>query len=155
MTTHQTKTFFDQYNDFADACDNPRGTILEVPDRTFAEMCRRLVNEEWAEETGPAMDRYLAHPSLENFVELSDGIVDTIYVLCQLARTFGVPLNDAWDEVHASNMAKVVGGKVIRREDGKILKPEGWKPPALWDICYAKYTERMVAEGKAGLGDLK
>ena len=26
-------------------------------------------------------------------------------------------------------MQKVVDGKVLRREDGKILKPEGWQPP--------------------------
>jgi len=32
-------------------------------------------------------------------------------------------------EVHRSNMAKLVDGKVIRREDGKVLKPEGWTPP--------------------------
>jgi predicted HAD superfamily Cof-like phosphohydrolase len=39
----------------------------------------------------------------------------------------------AWDEVLRSNMAKVdpLSGKVRRREDGKILKPEGWKPPNL------------------------
>jgi len=28
-------------------------------------------------------------------------------------------------------MAKLVDGKVIRREDGKVLKPEGWQPPQL------------------------
>jgi hypothetical protein len=26
-------------------------------------------------------------------------------------------------------MAKLVDGKVIRREDGKVLKPAGWTPP--------------------------
>lgn len=31
--------------------------------------------------------------------------------------------------VHASNMAKAPNGVVIRREDGKVLKPEGWEPP--------------------------
>ena len=25
-------------------------------------------------------------------------------------------------------MAKLVDGKVLRREDGKVLKPEGWQP---------------------------
>jgi predicted HAD superfamily Cof-like phosphohydrolase len=30
-------------------------------------------------------------------------------------------------------MAKIdpTTGKVLRREDGKILKPEGWQPPSL------------------------
>ena len=33
--------------------------------------------------------------------------------------------DDAFNEVHRSNMAKLVDGKVIRRDDGKVLKPEG------------------------------
>jgi hypothetical protein len=28
-------------------------------------------------------------------------------------------------------MSKLVDGKVIRREDGKILKPEGWTSPQI------------------------
>ena len=39
--------------------------------------------------------------------------------------------DDAFNEVHRSNMAKLVDGKVIRRDDGKVLKPEGWLPPQL------------------------
>ena len=39
--------------------------------------------------------------------------------------------DDAFNEVHRSNMAKLVDGKVLRREDGKVLKPEGWQPPQL------------------------
>jgi predicted HAD superfamily Cof-like phosphohydrolase len=33
-------------------------------------------------------------------------------------------------------MAKLVDGKPIRREDGKILKPEGWTPPDIKKILY-------------------
>jgi len=38
-------------------------------------------------------------------------------------------------------MAKVdpVTGKVKRREDGKILKPEGWTPPDL-----SKFTKKKL-----------
>lgn len=35
----------------------------------------------------------------------------------------------AADEVTRSNLSKIVDGRVIRREDGKIMKPEGWRPP--------------------------
>ena len=39
----------------------------------------------------------------------------------------------AWQEVMRTNMAKVdpVTGKVRKREDGKVLKPDGWQPPFL------------------------
>jgi predicted HAD superfamily Cof-like phosphohydrolase len=36
-----------------------------------------------------------------------------------------------WDEGAKSNLSKIdpVTGSVRRRDDGKILKPEGWQPP--------------------------
>ena len=107
------------------------------------------------EETTTALNHYILNPSIENFAEVADGIVDTIYVLCQLGRVLGVPLDAVWDEVQAANMRKVgADGKVLRREDGKILKPEGWKPPAVWDICYAEYVKKMQREqGSKALGD--
>jgi predicted HAD superfamily Cof-like phosphohydrolase len=39
----------------------------------------------------------------------------------------------AWNEVARSNLDKIdsVTGKVKKREDGKVMKPEGWKPPQL------------------------
>jgi predicted HAD superfamily Cof-like phosphohydrolase len=45
-----------------------------------------------------------------------------------------------FDEVHAANMRKAPGGVVTRRPDGKVVKPEGWKPPDVarvleeWDL---------------------
>jgi predicted HAD superfamily Cof-like phosphohydrolase len=44
-----------------------------------------------------------------------------------------VDAEGAWKEVMRSNFAKVDPrtGKVTRREDGKVLKPEGWEPPRL------------------------
>ena len=39
----------------------------------------------------------------------------------------------AWREVMNTNFAKIdpETGKVIKRADGKVLKPEGWKAPEL------------------------
>jgi predicted HAD superfamily Cof-like phosphohydrolase len=42
-----------------------------------------------------------------------------------------------WKEVHRSNMAKLEGG-VRKREDGKILKPEGWTPPDVEGVMYGR-----------------
>jgi hypothetical protein len=55
-----------------------------------------------------------------------DAIVDSIYVLLGTAVTFGVDLEPIWQAVQAANMAKVGGGI---REDGKVLKPDGWIEP--------------------------
>jgi hypothetical protein len=38
-------------------------------------------------------------------------------------------------------MAKLVDGKVIRREDGKIQKPEGWSPPDIKSVLEKSHEE--------------
>ena len=45
----------------------------------------------------------------------------------------GFDVDGAWCEVAQSNLAKInkETGKVIKREDGKVLKPEGWTEPNL------------------------
>jgi predicted HAD superfamily Cof-like phosphohydrolase len=66
--------------------------------------------------------------------EVADGALDLIYVSAGLLHSCGIPdPHGLWDEVQRSNMAKVdrKTKKVLRRPDGKVLKPEGWSPPNL------------------------
>ena len=48
-------------------------------------------------------------------------------------RAAGWDGEGAWKEVMDTNFAKIDldTGKVRKREDGKVLKPEGWKAPQL------------------------
>lgn len=64
-------------------------------------------------------------------VEFTDAIVDLLYFLYGTALALGIPLEEAFAEVHESNMAKRnPDGSVSRNPDsGKVLKPEGWQPP--------------------------
>ena len=85
----------------------------------------RLISEEVSE---------LAKATEDNDpVEIFDAILDIIVVCIGAGHSLGLPMQAGWDEVVRSNMSKVdpVTGLVRRREDGKILKPEGWTPPAL------------------------
>jgi hypothetical protein len=41
---------------------------------------------------------------------------------------------EAFKRVHESNMSKLVDGKPLLREDGKILKGKNYKPPYLLDL---------------------
>ena len=61
-----------------------------------------------------------------DLVQAIDGLCDLLCVVYGAALEFGVELAPYWDEVHRTNMAKM-GGPV--RDDGKRLKPDGWKPP--------------------------
>jgi predicted HAD superfamily Cof-like phosphohydrolase len=66
-------------------------------------------------------------------VEALDAILDTIVVLAGAAHSLGVDVEGGWNEVIRSNMSKVdpASGKLLKRADGKVLKPEGFTPPNL------------------------
>lgn len=70
-------------------------------------------------------------------------LIKSSRVLCDAAHSYGIPLAAVWDAVQAANMAKVdpVTGKVRRREDGKILKPDGWQPPNIAAVLWPSQQE--------------
>ena len=81
-----------------------------------------------------------------NFEEAIDGLADLLYVTYGAAIRFGIDIEPFFAEVHAANMAKQGG---TTRADGKIIKPEGWKPPnikALLDVQRAWGPDPSLAE---------
>jgi predicted HAD superfamily Cof-like phosphohydrolase len=61
-----------------------------------------------------------------------DAICDSVWCLLGYGLARGYDMNKAWEEVTRSNMAKIhADGKVHKRYDGKVEKPEGWVPPDL------------------------
>ncbi|MFD6400800.1 hypothetical protein [Nocardia sp. NPDC060249] len=64
-----------------------------------------------------------------DLIEVDVAIHESMYQLSALAIILHVPMDRVWAEVQRSNIAKMVDGEVIRRDDGKIEKPEGWTPP--------------------------
>ena len=63
--------------------------------------------------------------------KIADGCVDLMYVTIGLLISYGIDFRPLWKAVHKANMAKV-GGK--KRQDGKILKPEGWIEPDITSL---------------------
>ena len=74
-----------------------------------------------------------------------DAICDSIWVLIGLAQMMNLPLERGWDEVAISNLRKIDPelGRVQRDENGKILKPEGWRPPDMLRII--KHDPRQTS----------
>ena len=105
-------------------------------------------------EEGIAFIRQMVNDELDELVEAknvteqADALVDAIYYICDFAARNGINLDPLFEIVHGANMQKVVDGKVIRREDGKILKPEGWEDPA---PKLEKEMARQASDG--GFGD--
>lgn len=67
----------------------------------------------------------------EDRVEEADAVADTVWVLIGYALARGIDLTCIWDEVARSNLAKIdpLSGTVLKREDGKVIKPAGWQKP--------------------------
>lgn len=69
----------------------------------------------------------------ENNVEKLDALIDILVVTAGAIHSMGADGEGAWNEVMRTNFAKIDPdtGKVRKRSDGKVLKPEGWQPPNL------------------------
>lgn len=104
--------------EFTRACqdDLPQQPVLMPPDHIA--FIRAMVNDE--------MDEL---EEAESITEQADALVDAIYYICDCAVRHGMNLDPLFDIVHSANMMKVVDGKVIRRDDGKIMKPDTWQDP--------------------------
>ena len=84
---------------------------------------------------------YIAAENEDDIVEIADALADIIYIACGTAVSYGIPLDKVFEEVHRSNMAKLVDGKVLRRADGKVQKPEGWTPPDIAGVLKKSHDE--------------
>jgi predicted HAD superfamily Cof-like phosphohydrolase len=62
-----------------------------------------------------------------------DALIDILVVTIGAIHSLGADAEGAWKEVMRTNFAKIDKdtGKVRKREDGKVLKPQGWTPPDL------------------------
>jgi len=109
---------FEDIERFGSACD-------QEPSEANYEMYLNLIREEYQE----------LHEALEDNdrVEQLDALVDILVVTMGAIRAGGFDGEGAWKEVMDTNFAKIdpETGKVRKREDGKVLKPEGWKAPEL------------------------
>lgn len=128
-------SFFDDVAEFHALFHLPLGEKLAFTSSEDQLLRMRLIREEVAEI-------FEAH-ARQDIVEVADGIADLIYVACGMAVSYGIPLNKVWAEVQRTNMAKAGPDGVPRyREDGKVLKPDGWTPPDIKSILERRANER-------------
>lgn len=115
-----TKTMFEMVRDFHTAFGQRVGTRPILPDYQERELRMRLMKEEFNE--------YNKAEDNSDITNLAVELADIIYIACGTAVSYGIPLDEVFNAIHQANMNKLIDGKVIRREDGKIKKPEGWQP---------------------------
>tara|TARA_R110001606_G_scaffold2418_2_gene10573 strand:- start:3328 stop:3792 length:465 start_codon:yes stop_codon:yes gene_type:complete len=109
---------FNDVDKFGTACDQPAS-----PENY--KMYLGLIDEEY----GELVDAVIANDKVEQL----DALVDILVVTIGAIRAAGWDGEAAWREVMNTNFTKIDEdtGKVRKRDDGKVLKPEGWKAPEL------------------------
>jgi predicted HAD superfamily Cof-like phosphohydrolase len=122
--------FYTDVKEFHQAFGQRIGEEPELPSKEERELRKKLLAEEYTE--------YVVAEYKDDLIEIADALADIIYIACGTAVSYGIPLDRLFAEVHRSNMAKLVDGKVIRRSDGKVQKPEGWTPPNVKSVLYSE-----------------
>lgn len=107
---------FKDQKKFMQAC----GQSTDIDNKLQLELYKRLIDEEVA-EFFESKDR------VNTVKELIDIIVVTVGALYSL----GIDPEEAWEEVVKSNNSKIdpVTGKVLKRDDGKVLKGPNYVAP--------------------------
>jgi predicted HAD superfamily Cof-like phosphohydrolase len=116
-----TNPFRDQEK-FMRAC----GQSVEGLDEAQYKLYCDLIEEEYNDEFKTALAN-------NDRVEQLDALIDILVVTIGAIHSGGFDAEGAWKEVMNTNFAKIDNetGKVRKREDGKVLKPQGWTAPNL------------------------
>ncbi|MCL2439755.1 MAG: hypothetical protein FWD15_04575 [Alphaproteobacteria bacterium] len=70
----------------------------------------------------------------ETRAKLMRELADLQYVLSGFVVSFGLPMTAGMERLHQSANSRLIDGKIVRREDGKILKGPNFKPPVMDDL---------------------
>ena len=79
---------------------------------------------------------YIEACEKNDLTDIVDAIIDMQYILSGIILSHGIQniFSELFQEVHDSNMSKLENGKVLRRDDGKVLKGKNYFKPDLEKI---------------------
>ena len=126
-----TKTSnFEKVGDFMEAFGQRVEMEPTWPDFNTRELRLELIQEALEELSDAVADR--------DMIQIADALTDLLYVVYGAGHSFGIDLDECFEEVHRSNMSKLgENGRPIHREDGKVLKGPGYFEPDLEGILGA------------------
>jgi predicted HAD superfamily Cof-like phosphohydrolase len=115
---------FELVGDFMESMEQDVLIRPSFPEDSVQKLRLDLIEEE-LEELQYAIDN-------QNMVDTADALTDLLYVVYGAGHAFGIDLDDCFKEVHQSNLSKLGPDfRPIKREDGKVLKPDTYFPPDL------------------------
>ena len=115
---------FELVGDFMESMEQDVLIRPSFPEDSVQRLRLDLIEEE-LDELQMAVDN-------QDMVEVADALTDLLYVVYGAGHAFGIDLDECFCEVHRSNLSKLGPDfKPIKREDGKVLKPDTYSPPDL------------------------
>lgn len=123
--------FSDAVRHFHEICELP----LDEPitDSKLIDARLTLLREE-VTEVAEAAQTASASPSPANRAALLRELADVQYVLAGSAVSFGLPIAEAFARVDKANHSKLVNGKAVKGENGKVIKGPDFAPPVMDDL---------------------
>ena len=122
--TKKNNNYQNDVEQFMAAADQYIGATphLNENNEAQAKLYIDLIDEEFRELCDGFLRRHIG--------DVADGGADLVWVVKGLFTTLGINFDAVWEEVRASNMSNVSeGGKIKKRADGKILKPDTYFKP--------------------------
>tara|TARA_X000001382_G_scaffold2652_1_gene3129 strand:+ start:1175 stop:1579 length:405 start_codon:yes stop_codon:yes gene_type:complete len=117
-------TNFELVGDFMESMEQEVRIIPSFPEEHIQNLRKDLIEEE--------LDELILAIDNQDMVEVADALTDLLYVVYGAGHAFGIDLDECFKEVHRSNLSKLGEDfKPIKREDGKVLKPDTYSPPDL------------------------
>lgn len=107
--------------------------------KSLLELRKKLILEE-VSELNAEIDAMIAQiektgtPDVQTKRKMFKELADLQYVVSGMVVTFSVPMEEVFARVHQSNMSKLVDGRPLKREDGKVLKGPNYQKPDLSDF---------------------
>jgi len=126
------KTQLNAVKDFHEGFQQINGTEPVLISHEEVLLRHRLMAEENDEYVQAAIEDVAS--AEQRLVGIADALGDQLYILCGTILKHGMQhiIEDVFAEIHRSNMSKLgPDGKPILREDGKILKGDGYFKPNL------------------------
>lgn len=117
----EIKTNQEKVKDFQIAFNSNVSDVSKLPNDKERQLRIKLLKEEF--------DEYIDGEENNDIVEIADALGDMMYIILGTAVSYGLPLEEIFNEIHNSNMSKLENGKPIFREDGKVLKGSNYFKP--------------------------
>ncbi len=105
-----------------------------IVDHKCAILREKLIAEEYTE--------FIKAQNEQDLTQIADALGDLLYVVLGAAVSYGIAIEDIFDEIHRSNMTKVIDGYM--RGDGKWIKGPGYSKPDIATIVLQQMMRGVV-----------